>query len=143
MARTASIFAYDTDLIGPYGYCCDISAEPGKVGMDQGLAEPTPYAEADLSATRYDHIHDQHGAAEAPASPSTSWSRMAHRLLPEKYAALALWRRMVHGVGLCDEYPSIRYPHDHGRRAVIRACWSRACACASKPMWARRAAARG
>ena len=44
------ILAFDTDLIGPYGYCADLS-RTWKVG-DQ---PPTPY-EKDLYKASYEHI---------------------------------------------------------------------------------------
>ncbi len=37
-------------------------------------------------------------------------TRQAHRL-PETYRALR-YGVLAHGIGLCDEYPSIRYPED-------------------------------
>jgi Xaa-Pro aminopeptidase len=42
-------------------------------------------------------------------------------LLPEKYRPQR-YGVMMHGVGLCDEYPSIRYPEDlegHGYDGVL------------------------
>ena len=42
-------------------------------------------------------------------------------LLPEEYRAQR-YGVMMHGVGLCDEYPSIRYPEDlecHGYSGVL------------------------
>ena len=47
-------------------------------------------------------------------------TKHAHRL-PEKYRALR-YGVLAHGIGLCDEYPSIRYPEDveeHGYGGTV------------------------
>ena len=47
-------------------------------------------------------------------------TKQAHRL-PEQYRALR-YGVLAHGIGLCDEYPSIRYPEDveeHGYGGTV------------------------
>ena len=45
-----------------------------------------------------------------PGMRFSDMTRIAHRL-PEEYRALR-YGVLAHGVGLCDEYPSVRYPED-------------------------------
>ena len=94
--------SFDTDLIGPYGYCCDISRS--------WVCDAAPndeqrriYADA--------HAHIQHN--KALLKPGLSFRELTERLRPlsdefvdQRYGVA------MHGVGLCDEYPAIRYPQD-------------------------------
>ncbi len=95
------ILAFDTDLIGPYGICADLS----RTWWIGDAAAP-----ADMKAAMrlgIDHITTNRELMRPGAN--IEWlSRTAHRL-PEpfqkqKYGSLA------HGVGLCDEWPLIAYP---------------------------------
>ena len=101
--QNGDILAYDTDLIGPYGYCSDLS-RTFKVG-DQ---TPTPY-EKSIYQEAYDHI--QHNMALLRPGISFKELMQSGQKLPEKYAQQR-YGVMYHGVGLCDEYPSLRYPED-------------------------------
>lgn len=101
------LVAFDTDLIGPYGFCCDISRT-----WLAGAGRPT-----DEQRALYGAAHDQIAANIELLRPGASFRDLAHsaaslaaEYLPNRYSAL------YHGVGLCDEYPSIPYPEDwaHG-----------------------------
>ncbi len=97
------IVAFDTDLIGPYGYCADLSRT-----WKAGDAQPTSY-ERELYQVAYDHIMENRELLKAGVG-FLEISEKAHRL-PDRYQDLK-YGVIMHGVGLCDEYPAIRYP-DH------------------------------
>lgn len=97
------ILAFDTDLIGPYGYCADLS-RTWKVGD----APPTVYEKA-LYQHAYEHIMTN-AALLKPGVSFRELTETGHRL-DEQYR-YQRYGVMFHGVGLCDEYPSIRYPED-------------------------------
>lgn len=95
--------AFDTDLIGPYGYCADLSRTwlvgDGQPDDDQKT----------LYRVAYDHIMTNMDLL-GPGVGFRELSEKAHRL-PEEYRAQR-YGVVFHGVGLCDEYPAIRYPED-------------------------------
>lgn len=101
--QDGDILAFDTDLIGPYGYCADLS-RTWKIGD----RKPTDY-EKDLYRLAHEHIRTNM-ALLRPGMGFRELTEKAHRL-PERFRAQR-YGVMFHGVGLCDEYPSIRYPED-------------------------------
>jgi Xaa-Pro aminopeptidase len=107
------MLAFDTDLVGTYGYCCDISRS-----WIVGDIAPTD-TQRQLYRVAYDHVMTNMGLIEAGMS-FADMTRIAHRL-PEDYRALR-YGVLAHGVGLCDEYPCVRYPEDveaHGYGGVF------------------------
>lgn len=107
------MLAFDTDLVGTYGYCCDISRS-----WIVGDAPPTAN-QKQLYQIAYEHIITNMGLIEAGMS-FAEMTNIAHRL-PEAYRALR-YGVLAHGIGLCDEYPSVRYPEDveaHGYGGVF------------------------
>ncbi len=101
--RDGDILAFDTDLIGPYGYCADLS-RTWKIG-DQTA---TNY-ERDLYQAAYEHIQRNMELLR----PGAGFRELMERgqKLPKKYQQQR-YGVMFHGVGLCDEYPALRYPID-------------------------------
>ena len=94
--------SFDTDLIGPYGYCCDISRS--------WICDAPPNDEQRrIYADAYAHI--QHN--KALLKPGLSFRELTERLRPlgEEFVN-GRYGVAMHGVGLCDEYPCIRYPQD-------------------------------
>ncbi|MCB1884966.1 MAG: aminopeptidase P family protein [Geminicoccaceae bacterium] len=103
VVERGDLVAFDTDLIGPYGYCADISRTwvcgDGTFSAEQrGLLD---IAEAQIA----------HNIALV--GPGVSLREIGEKafVLPEgcrknRYSV------MMHGVGLCDEYPSVYYPED-------------------------------
>ncbi len=98
------LLAFDTDMVGTYGMCCDISRTwlCGDVEPDEEQKR--------IYRIAYDHIMSNMELLK----PGVSFSELtekAHRLpdncIPNRYGVI------MHGVGLCDEYPSIRYREDH------------------------------
>lgn len=109
------MLALDTDLIGPYGICVDLSRS-----WIVGDAEPTS-EQKQLYQLAYEHIQTNMALLK-PGVSFRELTEQSHRLPPEyrdqRYGVI------MHGVGLCDEYPSIRYPEDyasHGYDGVLQA----------------------
>lgn len=95
------ILAFDTDLVGCYGICSDIS-RTWWVGDD----DPRPDM-VDTMRIAYDHIMTNMEMLK-PGVRFEDLTANCHVLPPnlqkQKYGC------MMHGVGLCDEWPLIAYP---------------------------------
>ncbi len=95
------IVAFDTDLIGCYGMCVDISRT-----WWIGDQKPT---NAMIAAMR--HAHEHIATNTELLKPGTSFRELTFggHQLDEQYVKQKYSCRM-HGVGLCDEWPLIAYP---------------------------------
>jgi len=102
--KAGELLAFDTDLIGPYGFCADISRTWMIGDVEPSAEQKTLYRDA------YDHI--RHNIDILRPGMSFADVTRASAPLPERYRAQR-YGVIMHGVGLCDEYPSIRYPEDH------------------------------
>ncbi len=96
------LVAFDTDLIGPYGYCADISRS--------WLCEGRP---DDRQRAMYRLAHEQLAHNTALLRPGLGFFEFAERAfkLPERYRPQR-YSVVLHGVGLADEYPAIYYAED-------------------------------
>jgi Xaa-Pro aminopeptidase len=97
------LLAFDTDLIGTYGMCSDIS----RTWM---CGDVEPNAE---QKRVYQIAHEHIMTNMELIKPGVSFEEItekAHRL-PKKCRANR-YGVVMHGVGLCDEYPAIRYSED-------------------------------
>ncbi len=100
--EAGEMVSFDTDLIGPYGYCADMSRS--WVCGDKASAE-----QKRLYALAWEQI--QHNCSILKDGISfrevseKAWS------LPEEFASTR-YGSLIHGVGLADEYPSIKHIHD-------------------------------
>lgn len=98
------LVSFDTDLVGPYGYCADVSR-----AWVAG-AEPTA-RQRELHDLALEHVNEN-ARLLRPGATFREICEQSHRLPPDcranRYACL------VHGIGLCDEYPAVRYPEDWG-----------------------------
>ena len=107
--QDGEIVSFDTDMVGPYGYCADIS-RAFVVGNKFNEEQKKLYS---MSVEQIDHnsrlIKDGLSFKEFTEK---SW------VLPEDYYPNR-YSVMVHGIGLCDEWPAIRYPTDGGERSGI------------------------
>ncbi len=95
------IVAFDTDLIGSYGICVDIS-------RTWWIGDARPRADM-VAAMRHAHEHIQ--ANMEMLRPGVTIPELiagCHRL-EDKYQAQK-YGCMMHGVGLCDEWPLVAYP---------------------------------
>ena len=105
------IVAFDTDLIGPYGYCSDISRT--------WVCDSQPTDEQRrLYAEAYAHIQEN----KALLKPGVTFDELTRGMLPlgEEFAEQRYVAAM-HGVGLCDEYPVIPLSRGLGARRRRRA----------------------
>ncbi len=107
------LLALDTDLIGTYGMCCDISRTWICGDVEPDAEQKRVYQIA------YEHIMSNMALLK-PGVTFQEITEKAHRLpdncIPNRYGVV------MHGVGLCDEYPSIRYREDyegHGYDGVV------------------------
>ena len=100
--REGDIVALDTDLIGPYGYCADISRS-----WLCGEVKPT-----DTQKELYKVAHEEIQHNTERVKPGTGFREFSEKSfpVPDKYSAQR-YTAMVHGVGLCDEYPVIFPPN--------------------------------
>ncbi|BCS19590.1 M24 family metallopeptidase [Aspergillus puulaauensis] len=101
--RDGELVSFDTDLIGVYGMCVDMSRS-----WICGDLEPTAEQKR-LYRIAHEHIITNTEMVK-PGVRFAELSRNGHRL-PESCRAQR-YSMMFHGVGLCDEYPTIRYPED-------------------------------
>ena len=109
------LVSFDTDLVGPYGFCCDISRT-----WLAGDGQPTN-EQRDLYQLSVEQIETNARLLR----PGVTFRELSHQAMhlpddcmPTRYGVL------YHGVGLCDEYPSIRYACDyehHGYDGVLEA----------------------
>lgn len=101
IVQPGEILAFDTDLIGCYGFCIDISRT---WWLAEDHAPPRMRA---AFAQALDHIRD-HQARLRPGVSVRELVFGGHELAPDcqrqKYAC------KMHGVGLCDEWPYVHYP---------------------------------
>ena len=104
--QSGEIVAFDTDMVGPYGYCADISrtfVEGHRFNNEQ----------KQLYKMATDHINHNARLIKNGVSfrefTEKSWK------LPEEYYGNR-YSCIVHGIGLCDEWPQIKYPTDGGQR---------------------------
>ena len=104
--QNGEMVSFDTDMVGPYGYCADISrtfVEGHKFTDEQKK----------LYLMGVEHINHNSRLIKPGVSfkefTENSWK------LPEEYYGNR-YSCMVHGIGLCDEWPMIRYPTDGGQR---------------------------
>lgn len=111
--EAGDLVAFDTDMIGPYGYCADIS-RTWLCGSDK----PTD-AQRDVYRRAYDEVHTNMAMIKAGMTfreVSENGFRQPDAFIANRYACLA------HGVGMTDEYPKIYYREDwdrHGYDGVI------------------------
>ncbi len=97
------LLAFDTDLVGCYGMCADMSRTWLIGDAAAGNEQRRLYREA----------HAQIQENRALLAPGRSLRELAFggRALPGEFVPLRYSVKM-HGVGLCDEWPSVYYPQD-------------------------------
>jgi Xaa-Pro aminopeptidase len=104
--RQGEILAFDTDLIGPYGYCADLSRT-----WTIGHTPPTP-EQKQLYGLAREQI--EHNLALLKAGVTAREFNERSWRIPDRYAANRC-SVALHGVGLADEYPSLPTHLDFGR----------------------------
>jgi Xaa-Pro aminopeptidase len=101
--EAGDLVAFDTDLIGPYGFCADLSRTwlcgDGMPGNEQ----------RDLFAIAVDQI----AANTALMRPGTAFRELVERAKnPPPECFPARYGVLFHGVGLADEYPTLPHAAD-------------------------------
>ena len=104
--QQGEIVAFDTDMVGPYGYCADISR-----------AFVVGHRFNDNQKKLYQMALDQINHNSRLIKDGVSFQEFTEKswVLPEDYYPNR-YSVMVHGIGMCDEWPAIRYPTDGGER---------------------------
>lgn len=92
--EAGDLVALDTDLIGIHGYCCDISRTWRTGGGKPSDRQRRTYADAFAHLQRLRDI----------VKPGTALAEISEAIgpAPEAYRTYSC---LVHGVGMCDEYP--------------------------------------
>ena len=104
MIKKGELVAFDTDMVGPYGYCADLSrtfVEGGKLNLEQKK----------LHNLAVEHIKYN----QELVRPGLSFREFAEKSwkLPDDYFDNH-YPCQIHGIGMCDEWPFIKYPnHDY------------------------------
>ena len=104
--QRGEIVSFDTDMVGPYGYCADISrafVEGHKFNEDQKK----------IYLMAVEHINHNSRLIK-PGMSFKEFTEKSWKLADEYYGNR--YSCMVHGIGLCDEWPMIKYPTDGGQR---------------------------
>jgi Xaa-Pro dipeptidase len=98
IGKEGDMLSFDTDLIGPYGYCADLSR-----AWTVGLVKPKPM-QKELYAFALEQIMHNWSIIK----PGMSFREFNDKSLrmPEEYHENR-YGVALHGVGLCDEYPSV------------------------------------
>ena len=104
--QSGELVSFDTDMVGPYGYCADIS---------RAFVEGHKFNEEQKKLYQMAVEHINHNSRLI--KPGMSFKEFTEKSwkLPEEYYGNR-YSCMVHGIGLCDEWPMIRYPTDGGQR---------------------------
>ncbi len=98
VCRQGEMLSFDTDLIGPYGYCADLSRSwtIGHTRMTQQQRELYKFARDQI----------EHNMSILRAGITTSEFNERSWRIPPQYQARR-YSVAMHGVGLCDEWPSV------------------------------------
>ncbi len=107
--RAGELLAFDTDLIGAYGMCVDISRT-----WLVGAKKPSP-AQEDLHRRAAEQV--RHNAELL--RPGMSWRELAEKALAYPPEIYRHYSSIAHGVGLCDEYPSAPFLHQWDEDAPL------------------------
>jgi Xaa-Pro aminopeptidase len=103
VAQRGDMLAFDTDMIGPYGYCADISRSWTIDHVPMTPAQRSLYA-----AAREQIEHNT--ALIAPGMDFREYTERSWPI-PDRYLANR-YSCLLHGVGLADEYPGVYAPQD-------------------------------
>ncbi|MEZ5831644.1 MAG: Xaa-Pro peptidase family protein [Dongiaceae bacterium] len=102
MIRAGELVAFDTDMIGPFGYCADISrtyfCKPGRPSATQ----------RDLYKLAFEELHHNLELIK----PGASFAEIAAQAWRPPDRIVNRYVLAMHGIGLCDEYPCIYHLKD-------------------------------
>lgn len=100
LIERGDLVVFDTDLIGAYGMCVDISRS-----WICGEATPTP-AQRQI----YDMAYEQILRNTECLKPGLTFKKLTYDTFQYDPEEFRFYSCLYHGVGLCDEYPSIYFP---------------------------------
>lgn len=106
VCQKGDILAFDTDLIGPYGYCADVSRS-----WPIGVAKMSN-SQHDLYAAAREQI-EHNTALLRPGLSFVEFNEKSWKI-PERYVSNR-YSVALHGVGLADEWPSVQLHPDFER----------------------------
>ena len=104
--QAGDIVSFDTDLIGPNGYCADVS-RTFLCGDAKASDEQRRLFRLACEQIEFNTALLKPGLSFRELS-ETAWT-MPASCAANRYSVV------VHGVGLCDEYPAVRYDKDFAR----------------------------
>ena len=105
--EAGDLVAFDTDMIGPFGYCADLSRT-----WLCGPAEPTR-EQIDVYRSAYEEV--QHNIELVkPGMSYYEFGDLAFK--PRSEYVAHRYPCVAHGIGMSDEYPKIYYLEDRGSR---------------------------
>jgi len=105
--EAGDMVSFDTDLVGPYGYCADVSRS-----WRCGDGKPD-----DTQRRLYAAAHEQLHHDIEILKPGMSFREVSEGAwkIPDEYLSNR-YTCLLHGVGLADEYPSIRHAVDFHKK---------------------------
>lgn len=111
--QAGEVVAFDTDIIGPFGYCADISRT-----FFCGPGTPTPRQRAMYALAREELAHNTE-----LLQPGRTLREIAQRAfaVPAEYKANS-YAFVAHGIGLCDEWPNcyqLEILEERGEGAIV------------------------
>ncbi len=105
--QAGELVAFDTDMIGPFGYCADISRT-----WLCGETRPTA-AQRDLYRHAWEEV--QYNTEELQAGRTLH--EYGERIYARRQEFIAhRYPLFAHGIGMSDEYPKLYYPEDRHRQ---------------------------
>ncbi len=105
--EAGDLLGFDTDMVGPFGYCADISRTfycgPGQPTARQKVLYRLAFDEVEHNLTLL--------------KPGVTLQEISERAYvpPEEFHANR-YACIMHGVGMCDEFPKVYYPQDIEQR---------------------------
>jgi len=109
VVEAGDMLAFDTDMIGPYAYCADLSRSWTIGHTRMTNAQKTLY---DVAVSQITH----NLALLSPGRSFKEFDELTWRI-PEKYQPCR-YSVALHGVGMADEWPSVPTHVDYGQRAL-------------------------
>ena len=103
--QAGEFVAYDTDLVGPYGMMTDISRT-----WVAGDVEPT-----DRQKWLHEMAVDQLDRNTRLLTPGRTFHELSHEAWFPSLDEFRHYSCLFHGVGQCDEYPAVYFPHSWER----------------------------
>ncbi len=101
--EAGELVAFDTDMVGPFGYCADIS-------RTWLCGEAPPSAE---QKALYRHAYDEVHFNIELLRPGASFLEISQKAFQRRPDCVAhRYTCLTHGVGMSDEYPKIPYQED-------------------------------